>query len=412
MNILRWIRGVLYEMMWSVVLIFARLGLLGRKRLEWYQQRQRYKNDHKHVLQKSSFNGRILYYCSSLGEYERIKPIISRQSKQTDYDQEICFFSDSGYDYAAANGINGIIYTYAPLDRKKDVSSFFIKRTIKLVVISSNAIWPNFLQYLIDQEIPYLYAGSSFYPSSFLKKKGHQLNRRYLSQAVYLSVVDQDTAAYLQSIGNFSNIVVTGDPRIDSIIYAQNKSAIDLSNWKQDKPMLICGSTHPEDETIIYQFLKESKNFNWKIIIAPHDCNPKRVNEIQEQMTSAQLYSELNKSHKKNICILDKHGVLKHLYRQADYAYIGGGHGTGIHNIMEPIIAGCPVGIGPNYKKFSEARFLARAGAIAIIRNSKDLKAVLEKPKKEKNIKVTEEYFSSQRGAAEKIEALMDHLLQ
>ena len=39
----------------------------------------------------------------------------------------------------------------------------------------------------------------------------------------------------------------------------------------------------------------------------------------------------------------------------ANIAYIGGGFGSGIHNILEAVTFGLPVIFGPNYQKFNEA---------------------------------------------------------
>ena len=48
-------------------------------------------------------------------------------------------------------------------------------------------------------------------------------------------------------------------------------------------------------------------------------------------------------------------GVLSRLYWQSSIAYIGGGFSTGIHNVMEPAVAGIPVLFGPRYDHAHEA---------------------------------------------------------
>ena len=65
--------------------------------------------------------------------------------------------------------------------------------------------------------------------------------------------------------------------------------------------------------------------------------------------------------------------MLSKLYRYADVAYIGGGFGVGIHNILEAVTFGKPVFFGPNYHKFQEARdIIARHGGWSI-GNEQDL---------------------------------------
>jgi 3-deoxy-D-manno-octulosonic-acid transferase len=53
-------------------------------------------------------------------------------------------------------------------------------------------------------------------------------------------------------------------------------------------------------------------------------------------------------------------------------AYIGGGFGAGIHNILEAATYGVPVIFGPNYQKFREAVELSERGGAFPIQNAND----------------------------------------
>ena len=65
--------------------------------------------------------------------------------------------------------------------------------------------------------------------------------------------------------------------------------------------------------------------------------------------------------------IIDNYGLLSSLYRYADFTFIGGGFGVGIHNTLEAATFGMPIFIGPNYKKFQEAKELVALGAVEVI---------------------------------------------
>ena len=68
-----------------------------------------------------------------------------------------------------------------------------------------------------------------------------------------------------------------------------------------------------------------------------------------------------------NVLIIDSIGILANSYQYANIAYIGGGFGSGIHNILEAAAFGLPIIFGPNYQKFIEAKELInRKGAISI----------------------------------------------
>ena len=47
--------------------------------------------------------------------------------------------------------------------------------------------------------------------------------------------------------------------------------------------------------------------------------------------------------------------MLSSIYRYGNCAYIGGGFGVGIHNVLEAAVYNIPVIFGPNYHKFNEA---------------------------------------------------------
>jgi len=65
--------------------------------------------------------------------------------------------------------------------------------------------------------------------------------------------------------------------------------------------------------------------------------------------------------------------MLSSLYQYGDIAYIGGGLGKGIHNILEAAAFGMPVVFGPNYHKFREANDLIEKGGAFSIKNHTEL---------------------------------------
>ena len=59
--------------------------------------------------------------------------------------------------------------------------------------------------------------------------------------------------------------------------------------------------------------------------------------------------------------------MLSGVYQYGDIAYIGGGFGKGIHNVLEAAAFGMPVIFGPNYHKFREAcELIEKGGAFSI----------------------------------------------
>ena len=64
--------------------------------------------------------------------------------------------------------------------------------------------------------------------------------------------------------------------------------------------------------------------------------------------------------------IIDCFGLLSSIYHYGDVAYVGGGFGVGIHNLLEAAVWDVPVFFGPNNQKFHEAQGLKQSGGFEI----------------------------------------------
>jgi 3-deoxy-D-manno-octulosonic-acid transferase len=63
-----------------------------------------------------------------------------------------------------------------------------------------------------------------------------------------------------------------------------------------------------------------------------------------------------------SVLIIDCFGLLSSIYHYGQVAYVGGGFGVGIHNVVEAAVWGIPVFFGPNNQRFQEAQELKRNG--------------------------------------------------
>ena len=66
------------------------------------------------------------------------------------------------------------------------------------------------------------------------------------------------------------------------------------------------------------------------------------------------------------VLIIDCFGLLSSIYHYGDVAYVGGGFGVGIHNLLEAAVWDIPVFFGPNNQKFQEAQGLKQSGGFEI----------------------------------------------
>lgn len=102
-----------------------------------------------------------------------------------------------------------------------------------------------------------------------------------------------------------------------------------------------------------------------RFIIAPHEISLSHIDSLMQRAgKTAVRFSKTNAEEAKNaeILIIDSVGMLSQLYQYGTLAYIGGGFGVGIHNILEASAFGLPVFMGPNHHKFNEAKELIELG--------------------------------------------------
>ena len=114
-----------------------------------------------------------------------------------------------------------------------------------------------------------------------------------------------------------------------------------------------------------------------------------------------------------NVLLIDCMGILSSIYRYGDFAYIGGGFGVGIHNILEAATYGIPVAFGPKYQKFKEARDLVSLQGATSVRNQQEFYALLDKlvknrPVREERGKICLDYVKKNLGATAKIISIIE----
>ena len=108
-----------------------------------------------------------------------------------------------------------------------------------------------------------------------------------------------------------------------------------------------------------------NKHKEWKLIIASHEVDDERLKAIEQQYNGVCVRyttATMDEVRGADCLIIDCFGLLSSIYRYGSMAYVGGGFGVGIHNVLEAAVYGVPVFFGPNNKKFQEAQQLKACG--------------------------------------------------
>jgi 3-deoxy-D-manno-octulosonic-acid transferase len=182
---------------------------------------------------------------------------------------------------------------------------------------------------------------------------------------------------------------------------------------------LVAGSTWSPDETILIPYINQTQNLKSKFIIAPHNIHLADIEKLKAGIhKNVVLYSQINiqNAFETQVLIIDSIGLLSAAYAYAQVAYVGGGFGSGIHNVLEPATYGIPILIGPKYQKFKEAVDLISLGGCIEIKNEFDLTQTLDLLAQNQNItktkgQVSKLYVMNNMGASEKILAYIQDVL-
>jgi 3-deoxy-D-manno-octulosonic-acid transferase len=153
-----------------------------------------------------------------------------------------------------------------------------------------------------------------------------------------------------------------------------------------------------------------NENPDIKFVIAPHEMEESRIERLlREVKGGAVRYTQLPDDFaEKQVLVLDTIGLLSRVYGSAEWAYVGGGFGVGIHSTLEAAVYGMPVAFGTNYRKFREACDLIALGAGRSVRSAEELKAWFDELKSDKEYlarlsALAKVYVGQHRGATEKI---------
>lgn len=336
-------------------------------------------------LDSTSIGRRILIHCSSQGEHEQALPIIRWILKHTDYQIVLSFFSPSGFLYAKHEGNSRIVKTYLPFDTRNGMSKFINTIQPQLVLIIKNEWWWNFLNVLRKRKIPtYLISATIRKEHYFIRYPIHYFLAG-LSTFDSIFVIDDSSRNNISKVFK-GRIIRAGDTRIDQANHSKNKT---LQKDKADDNTLLSDMSH----TIVYGSIWESDidSINMLIslypdsrhLIYPHDLSHANIQKISGQIEYSTIQPSTSQVIGK-INIISAMGELKYAYGLASIAYIGGGFGVGIHNILEAAVYFIPTLFGPNYKKSNEAINLVSKKCSFSFRKANDLKRISKEINEEK----------------------------
>ncbi|MBL4710180.1 MAG: 3-deoxy-D-manno-octulosonic acid transferase [Flavobacteriales bacterium] len=401
---------LLYSLSISLYAVAIKIAALtgNSKAKKWVSGRKNWASQ----LQNINPNNKktIWIHAASLGEFEQAMPVIELLKKtEPNLFIVLSLFSPSGFEvkknYATADKV-----IYLPIDLRKNASLFLDLVNPQKAIFIKYEFWFNYLSELKDRKIPSYLVSGIFRPSQHFFKSYGSWFRKKLGVFQHFFVQNEESQQLLSTIG-YKNSTVTGDTRLDRVIEISKAPFSDyrFESFSAKKKTIIFGSSWSADNKLATQLSKTK--LTYKIIIVPHEIHHEKIQSLKAAFNSkVKLFSETKPNEDlstENILIIDQIGLLSKIYRYAYLSFIGGGFGSGIHNILEAAVYGSPVIFGPNYQKFQEAKDLVKMNGGFSISSFDEFNRLLETLKDEDtylNSKMQAlEYVSKNKGATKKV---------
>ncbi|MCK4807143.1 MAG: DUF374 domain-containing protein [Candidatus Aegiribacteria sp.] len=342
----------------------------------------------------------VWLHGSSLGELNGLLPY-AEYLKRNGIPVWITCFTPSGRSFIERMGLEG---SYIPLDIRCYAERFIRRIKPRAFILAETEIWPNIILKVLESGIPCMMINGRLSEKSV---RGYRflgsLPARLLSCfTCILTRSDEDRKRFL-SMGIDKRIVsVSGDSKM----FADHGDP--PPEWRTvlntDKSVLVAGSTRNGEEEALLKAVESTCYFP---VIAPRHLD--RIDEVWNLMVRMGFtpvkWSELTASDSKTLVfdsvLVDVHGVLAQMYGTGDVAFVGGTLvPVGGHNVLEPVMRGVPLIIGPHHSSFTGVVDKLTSSGIAHIASSHeeiaDILIVLRNnPRIRENVRIE---FESMKG--------------
>ena len=416
-------------LIWTVSIGLRIVALWNRKIRLFVQGR---KNVLKRIEEAvKGYDDIIWFHAASMGESEEARPVIEALRKRhPERKILLTFFSPSGYE-ARKNWKTVDWIFYLPLD-----TWFNARKFVKIVrpskaVFTIGEFWFNYLNQLKKHHVDtYIMSVLATKDSPYLKWYGWEYRKVLRTVYKYVMVKNEETKEILENTG-CRNVAVTGDARFDRVAAIASEDWHDriVEKWSGGAKAAIAGSSSvPENELFIFLAKKYPRD---KFLFVPHDLDEKPIRHILDSLEGrAMLYSDieyvfssgipqnvredaLQHLAEAQVLVVNKIGILARLYRYGWCALIGGGFENLPHSVMEAVIYGMPVAMGPQYHKNTQFVDLMECGAATPVSDNAGILAWYEKFRGNGKLlaEVTEaeaKYSLSNIGATQRIMNLLD----
>ena len=275
-------------------------------------------------------------------------------------------------------------HCYLPYDLPGPVRRFLGRIRPRAVIVLETEIWPTLYREIGRRGIPLVMASARISERSANRyRRVASLVRNALSGDVSIGAQSPADAARFKALGAPADrLRVTGSVKFDLEIPAPVVAAgRELrSVCAAGRPVWIAGSTHEGEEAaaLAAHAAVRSRYPSALLLLVPR--HPQRFEAVRALLDKggrsyARRSAGVLPAAGDEVFLVDTIGELQMFYAAADAAFVGGSLvPVGGHSLLEPAVLGLPVISGPWTQNAPEvAELLARAGALAIVRDGEEL---------------------------------------
>lgn len=327
----------------------------------------------------------IWLHCASVGEVNSVKTLIADLKKIYKRDILITTSTQAGKEAALKNP-NVTAAVLAPLDFYPSCKRFMrIARPYRLFVVERE-IWPNMLWAAHLAGVPFALVNARISKKSARAYAWvRPLFQKIFTPVTFAAVQSKDAVKRYERLGIApEKIHLCGNVKYDTLSDTPGKvdqvrQLLGQLGWTS--PILVLGSTHPQEETMLFRAAPDLLKTGTKIIFAPRHLE--RKSEIEHTLRQNGLHYAFmsQESFDKNTDILcaDTMGMLQSLYACATLTFVGGSVAPrGAHNLLEPAILGKTVLFGKYfYNTPDTARALLERGGGVLVNETNFKETVL-----------------------------------
>jgi 3-deoxy-D-manno-octulosonic-acid transferase len=342
------------------------------------------------LLQKLPKTGskRYWFHCASLGEYDMALPLIQAcLVANPALEIVVSFYSPSGIQHYHKRGFEPHAVFYLPADNPRHMQRLINVVKADRLYLLKYEFWPNLLQKAQEAGLKVYGVSTILRPSQVYFKWYGGFFRRALKRVAHFAVQNEATQKRLLALGISSQkIEILGDLRFNRVLEAKASAQPNpiIAQFVGNSPLLILGSSWPQEEKILFDFLDSHNEImntlNLKVLIAPHDLSTRHLTQLGMTFPQAVIYSKMKEASfsEASLMILDTIGHLSAAYQYGSVAFVGGGFSGSLHNILEPLAYGLPVMFGPKHEKFPEAQQFIDLGFAQVVSDEQDFETLLE----------------------------------